>query len=973
MKKWISVIGLLCGIAFSVRGEVLNEWRFKTDAAGLTLDQATNSGTDGATFSSGGSGFLETDGAGGLLDINNVVGSGGMWTDGALLAADVTNTSTGIRYLRYDFDYDLSNAQNDSGTVLGMTFLDGTGTNVAGVALEFDQSASTPPSDLVLIEVVGELSLTGSIAVITKVDLDAQTMDIWYDLTGANNFTEASPDTANLPISLSSIKKLQFQATGDFRPDGADDYASVENIRTASTWSEIVTAPSENKFFVHNLFHDHMVLQRDMAAPIWGRAAPGALITVKLDGVTVGMATADGEGAWLARITPQAHDGGVPHVLLISTVDERIIQINDVVFGDVYLASGQSNMYRSLNDGIIDFEAEVSAANYPLIRFVTMKLNSAVAPLDEPLLQANWQLCSPATVPGFSATAYFFARSLYLQTGVPVGILSAAWGGQKIDRFLSPGGVAGIPELAGLRQYQELGGISNLYDIYNAMIAPLIPYGMVGVIWYQGESNSSEADLYQHKMRALIRGWRQSWGQGGFPFYSVQLSTWEPGINWPGLRAAQVRSLSETNSGMVVTIDIGADDASNIHPPNKQDVGNRLALWTLAGDLHYDLVYSGPLYRSAAVEGSQIRLLFDHAEGGLMVGRKDGIDPVVEVLTGSLENFEIAGSNKVYVAAVATIDTDSVIVSNPGVTAPMYARYCYANVREGSNLLYNVAGLPASPFYMDKTYRLDVLLGSGDSTNLAAGAQQVITANAPISGSVFDRWIGAASELADPNAATTTLTMPDHAVYLLASYRAAGDPTYTLTVTGGYGSGSSQVDSILNIEAQTPPAGQTFDRWTGATQQVLNVSVARTTLRMPSSNVTVTATYRPIDSVGDGIPDTWRATYFSGDGSSTNALSAIEADPDNDGLNNGEEYAAGTSPIDSGEVLKFSNIEISGDVIDLSFLSASGLHYQLESSPSLVAPEWSTAMYNIVGDGAWKHPRFNDNIISNSFYRLRTN
>lgn len=972
MRRWISVIGLLYGLIVSAGGEVLNEWRFKTDAAGLMLAQAINSGTNGALFTSGGAGFLETDGGGSLLDTGDVAGSGGMWTDGALLTADVTNASAGARYLRYDFEYDLSDARNDSGTVLGMTFLDGSGTNVAGVLLEFDQGVSSAPSNLVLTEIAADLALTGTVSVIAKVDMDAQTMDVWYDLTGADSFNEASPDTANIPIFLPSIDQLHFQATGDFRPDGSDDYASVENIRTASTWTEIVAAPSENKLFVHALFHDHMVLQRDMNTPIWGRAAPGAAITITLDGITVGTATADGEGKWLARIAPQPHDGGVSHTLGITTFDEPDVQIGDVVFGDVYLASGQSNMYRPMSQGILDYDAEVAAANYPLIRLVAVDLNSATAPLDKPELHAAWQRCSPTTVPGFTATGYFFAREVHLQSGVPVGILSAAWDGQKIGRFLSREGVAGVPELSGMRLYQEQGGIVNFYDIYNAMIAPLIPYGLRGAIWYQGESNSSEADLYRYKMEALVRGWRQNWGQGDFPIYSVQLSTWTLGVDWPGMRAAQLRSLSETNTGMAVSIDIGADNPANIHPPNKQDVGRRLAQWTLARDLQYDIVYSGPLFRSAVVEGSRMRILFDHAEGGLMVGRKEGIDPVVEVPGGPLENFEIAGADKVYASATATIDADTVVVFSPTVPAPVYARYIYANVPTGLNQLYNAAGLPASPFYMNQAYRLEVSLGNGDAAKLAPGTQQVVVANAPVGATVFDRWVGAASEIDHLNSATATVTMPDHAMYLLATYRATTEPAYTLTVNSGHGTGTSQAGSLLNIEANPPVAGEVFGQWVGATQYIVNVSAAYTTLRMPSGNIAVTATYQTIDTVGDGLSDAWRAAYFPGDGTSTNELSASGADPDGDGLSNEEEYIAGTSPVDAEEVFQLSDMQISGGVIDFSFLSADGLRYQLEKTPSLIASDWSTSIYNIVGDGAWKHLLVIDAATSNGFYRLRT-
>ena len=973
MKQYAIYLFLYCILACIPSGfaaDPLNEWTFVMDPAGKTLSEAANTGTETAQFAPGGTGILETDGLGGLLGTGNAP-SNGMWTSGSILDAAITRPSSGVQYLRYDFRYDLSDVRNDCGTVLGISFMDETGTNIAGVFFH-DNNSTASPDGLTETQITGGLARTGTVSVIMQIDTGAGKMSAWYDLTGSNSFSETNPSLNNVSVKLTSIDKLRFQATGDFRPvKSSINQATVDNIRTASTWDEITAPLAVTRLFMSPLFQDHMVLQRNMNAPVWGRAAPGAVVTVRLDDAIVGTAVADSSGKWLARIGSHANDGGLSHVLVISAPNERSIQINDVVFGDVYIASGQSNMYRLMKDGILAYNEEVAAADYPLIRVLQVALTATNTPQADPVLSSAWTQCSPSTVSGYSAAGYFFARDVYRITGVPVGLLSCAWGGQKIDRFLDPAGVASIPEMAGLEQYQEQGGVNNLYDIYNAMIAPLIPYGMLGAIWYQGEANSSEADFYCYKMQALVRGWRQAWGLGNFPFYYVQLSTWTAGVDWPGLRSAQLRFLSETNTGMAVTIDTGDADPTNIHPHDKQDVGYRLAQWTLAKDFGRNIVYSGPLFNRAVQEGSRMRVLFDYADGGLITGIKDGTNPVVSV-SGSLENFEIAGADKVFTNASAVIDADTVIVSNPAVASPMYVRYCYANVPSGSNLLYNTAGLPASPFYMNKAYRLDVISGSGSSTNLVPGTQQTITANTPASGKVFDRWIGAAAEINNPNSSTATVTMPDHALYLLATYRSSTNPVYTLTVHGGYGGGTSQAGSILNIDAAAPATGQIFDHWTGDTQDVVNIDVSSTTLRMPTNNVSVTAVYRVVDSVGDGIPDAWRAMYFGGDGTSTNSNSAAEADPDHDGMNNLQEYLAGTDPVSSRSVLKIEPLSISASGIQTGFRSATGHRYRFETTDDLKTAAWSPLLYNITGDGTLKTLMLNRDDSPSCFYRIKT-
>jgi TusA-related sulfurtransferase len=505
--------------------------------------------------------------------------------------------------------------------------------------------------------------------------------------------------------------------------------------------------------------------------------------------------------------------------------------------------------------------------------------------------------------------------------------------------------------------------------MYNGMIAPLAPYGMRGVIWYQGEANQGQgSNIYQYKMYALMRGWRQKWGRGDFPFYFVQLPSYHYSEGREMIRESQLKALSETNSGMSVAIDIGEYDSN--HPSNKFDTGRRLARWTLVKDLHYDLAYSGPLYRNALIEGSQIRVLFDYAEKGLMAAVKNSTNAVV-ANNNPMQDFEIAGSNKVFVSATATIDRDTVVVSSPGITNPVYVRYCYTGTVFGSNRLFNVDGFPASPFRTDESYKLDVISGSGGTaSNLAVGATVSITATNPASGKVFDRWIGAASEINNLNSATATVTMPHRSLYLLATYRDSAAPIYTLTVNNGFGDGTSQVGSILNIEADAPPTGQRFDHWTGNTQNVVNVHASCTTLRMPASNIAVTAVYSAEDSVGDGVLDSWRALYFGGSGTTTNSDSAANADPDGDGMSNFQEYKAGTSPDDAQSVLRLGSI-ISGSDMTINFPTVGGRRYRLEMTDSLTTPAWETVLYNIVGDGKQKYNQFDLGAFSKGFCRLR--
>ena len=463
-----------------------------------------------------------------------------------------------------------------------------------------------------------------------------------------------------------------FTVVFTFQKTGNNGIAKRMGIQAAA----ITGAPPVQHLFAHGLFQNNMVLQRDINAPVWGYALAGAVVTLKLDGATVATAVTDSNGKWLARIGSHPNDGGVSHTLVISSPGEISITLSNVVFGDVYIAAGQSNMARTMYNFRTDpvIAAETANANYPLIRQVTVSETTSLVPLQDPALAQGWTPCSPSTVGGFSATAFFFAKNMYLQTNVPVGLLFSAWGAKKIERFLAPEGVAAIPELAGEGQYVTTYGVysdvNGFYDLYNAMIAPLIPYGVKGAIWYQGEWNSGDGDLYHLNMRALIAGWRKNWGQGNFPFYYVQLPNYADG-GYPGIREAQLHTLSETNVGMAVTIDTGD---GQLHPADKPDVGYRLAQWALAKDDGLNIPYSGPLISGVTNEGGQLRISFDHVDGGLMAGYKFTNNPVVPVPGAPLDDFAVAGADKVFVAATATIAGNTVVVSNAAVTAPVYAR-----------------------------------------------------------------------------------------------------------------------------------------------------------------------------------------------------------------------------------------------------------------------------------------------------------
>jgi sialate O-acetylesterase len=434
---------------------------------------------------------------------------------------------------------------------------------------------------------------------------------------------------------------------------------------------------------------DHMVLQQAQPANIWGWADPGEKVVVEMVDSRA-ETTADDEGHWQVQIDPPAAGG--PYELHI--VGENLLKLTDVLVGEVWVCSGQSNMQWSVRQAL-NPEQEISDAYFPLIRLFTVSRLPSPEPLDDCQGpgQAGWNTVDGDSVAGFSAVGYFFGRELYRELGVPVGLINTSWGGTICEAWTSRPTLESDEDFAEIleraREFKQ-GNPNQASVLFNGMIQPLIPFGIRGAIWYQGESNVSRAEQYAELFPAMIRDWRQNWGQGEFPFLFVQLAPFRYANRDPRecaeLWEAQLRTLALPGTGMAVTTDIG--NVKDIHPKNKQEVGRRLARWALAKTYDQDVVYSGPLYKGFTVEGSKVRIQFDHVAGGLMAKGDE-----------ALKYFEIAGEDENFVPATAVIDGDTVVVQCDQVEEPVAVRFAWTDTAEPN--LFNTAGLPASPFRTD--------------------------------------------------------------------------------------------------------------------------------------------------------------------------------------------------------------------------------------------------------------------------------
>ncbi|SFJ38235.1 sialate O-acetylesterase [Planctomicrobium piriforme] len=482
-----------------------------------------------------------------------------------------------------------------------------------------------------------------------------------------------------------------------------------------------------------SIFGSGMVLQREMPVPVWGWAEPGEQVTVSFRDQSQ-TAQADAQGNWKVKLNPLAL--GEPGALTVK--GKNSITLDNVLVGEVWVCSGQSNMQWSVN-AALDPDLEKASANFPQIRLFQVPLVTANEPQKD--VKAQWQVCSPATIGNFTAVGYFFGRDLHQILDVPVGLIQTAWGGTRAEAWTSPDMMAKTEELqpilegwkenlahpkhiqaqkdyeAAVVKWEEsakaaqaagkpapqrpkapdITMTSQHYpsNLYNAMVSPLVPYAIRGAIWYQGESNASRAYQYRKLMPAMIQSWRDAWGQGDFPFYQVQLANFRPikpdagESDWAELREAQhMAAKTIPNVDAVCITDIGA--AQDIHPKDKQNVGKRLVRMALV-DLYgvKNIVRQGPTFDSVTFDGKKAVVKFDTHGANLVSYYK-------EPLTG----FAVAGEDKKWVWAEAKITAgDTVEVTAAGVDHPVAVRYNWSDNPQGT--LFSEAYLPAYPFRSD--------------------------------------------------------------------------------------------------------------------------------------------------------------------------------------------------------------------------------------------------------------------------------
>jgi sialate O-acetylesterase len=489
-------------------------------------------------------------------------------------------------------------------------------------------------------------------------------------------------------------------------------------LRTGLTAALILSAAeAQAAVKPNNLFSDNCVLQQGISVPVWGTAADGEKVTVQINGQTA-VTTAE-NGRWMVKL--RSMKAGGPYTLTIKGTNT--VEVKNVLVGEVFICSGQSNMQWPVNQSA-DAEAVISGSKDPLLRLITIPRRATDTPQTD--VEAQWAESAPETVPAFSAVAYHFGREIRRSRNVPVGLISTNYGGTPAEAWTRKEALLRDPELKTYldRHERNVAGFQAAMDnwrtaaekakaegkpaprqpanpltspqrptgLYNAMIAPLIPYAIRGAIWYQGESNAGQAYLYRKLMPNMIQNWREDWGQGDFPFVQVQLAPFMKIENqptesaWAELREAQyLTTKTLKNTGQAVITDVG--DENDIHPKQKQPVGYRLGL--VMRHLAYGerFTYSGPEYSGHTVRGNEIVLRFKHTGGGL------------EAKGGPLKGFAVCGEDRRFVWAEARIEGSTVVVRAPGVDKPVAVRYGWANFPVVN--LFNKEGIPATPFRTD--------------------------------------------------------------------------------------------------------------------------------------------------------------------------------------------------------------------------------------------------------------------------------
>jgi len=454
--------------------------------------------------------------------------------------------------------------------------------------------------------------------------------------------------------------------------------------------SFLLSANTKAEVKLPAIFGDKMVLQQQTDAAIWGTASVNASVkvTTSWNGKSY-IAKAGADGKWRLKVsTPSA---GGPYEITVS--DGKTLRLKNVMIGEVWVCSGQSNMEMPMkgymNQPILGSNEAIASSLNPSIRLFTVKKATSLQPLDD--FSGAWNTCEPPNVSEFSATAYFFGLMLNKALNVPVGLINTSWGGTRIEPWISEAGISKF-EFVKLPDKNQQGTLSQQTPtvLFNAMINPMLGYGIKGAIWYQGESNRNEADKYVKLLPGMVENWRSVWGVGEFPFYYVQIAPFDygpAGLNSAYLREAQLKaSIAIPNIGMASIMDIGEKDC--IHPADKKAGSDRLAFLALTNT--YGLkgfASSGPVLKEMTVNGQIVKLTFNNAANGLTSFGKE------------LSCFEVAGANKRFYPAKAFIMGNGITLFCPSVAEPVAVRYAFRDFIIGD--LFNTEGLPASSFRTD--------------------------------------------------------------------------------------------------------------------------------------------------------------------------------------------------------------------------------------------------------------------------------
>jgi len=454
-----------------------------------------------------------------------------------------------------------------------------------------------------------------------------------------------------------------------------------------------------------NVIGNNMVLQQNTQVPIWGWAAEGTSVTITGSWGQTVTTTAATTGKWMTKIqTPVAVAGQAPVYTLTIAGPVNTITFSNILVGEVWLCSGQSNMWFPMNyidatyPGVVDYTSEIATASYPNIRFFAVPKANAAAPASN--CNAAWTSCTPTTVSSFSSAAYYFGRELYNNAAlnVPIGLIHSAFSNSAIQAWMKNEVLQNDAELK-VKYIDPIFGATETKPslLYNAMIAPIIPYAIKGAIWFQGDSNVSDGDIYAKANIAMLNDWRSDWGID-FSFYACQLyprlytGQKDLGSQKATFREVQGNITTSPKTGIIACSDLILNDAELFtpHPRDKKSIGTRFSLWALAKDYGQNVQYLGPKFDSYIVEGNKIRITFKSESLGTGLITKDGLNPSC---------FKLSASNKTFYPALAVIDGNTIVVSSPNVTIPVSVRYAFT---EGARTnLMNNEGLPAYAFKTD--------------------------------------------------------------------------------------------------------------------------------------------------------------------------------------------------------------------------------------------------------------------------------